>query len=282
MSDRQAADDLLLKVARCRVMGDVLERNERSPCCDVVLSQWDPAVGPDERASRHRDEQWTPEPWNGPLTTAGLLVISINPAGRERLINSTPARPTPAAAAGIGADHPSLARGNSFARQSWDAGEIADFFNARWALRFGADGAARDVETAARGKSQRFLARVARWVAEITGGPGLDENVCLTELVRCGSKTDGPARRAVKTCTNLYLEDTLRFSPARVVLLVGAKPRQHFGLALWDLHERTLGGMNRLCVAIPHPNARGPRPSLEHGLGAEALERLRQAFRHHS
>lgn len=273
-------EDHLLEITGCEVMRDILENDAMLPCRDLVLSQWDPDVTAEDRARRFRAEHWLPEPWNGPLTQARLLVVSINPAGKDGRITASPSDgPDFASAASRPGSPPSARRGDRFARSSWEPAEIIDFFQSRWPQRFTADGAVYLIEKGRREKKQRFLGKIARWASEVTDGPGLDGNVCLIELARCGSRASGPARRAVPTCTEHHLETSLRLSPACVIFAVGAEPRRHFEVQRWEIEERLVAGIPRLVLGLPHPNARERRPPLAGGLGQQHLDDLRQRYR---
>jgi hypothetical protein len=66
-----AADYLLLEIARCPVVEYCLEQPHRShPCAEIVRSQG---------ATELTDFQ-VPEPWSGPISTAPILFVSSNPS----------------------------------------------------------------------------------------------------------------------------------------------------------------------------------------------------------
>lgn len=224
-----AAAKLLGEVASCPNVARCLGGDSSHPCFKVVQAQ-----GVDR--ARHQ----VPEPWNGHLETAPMLVLGLNPA-----YNSAEA---------------------SFPTEQAHQGELLTFFEDRF----------RDSNE--RSKTWLGIRRIMDELLGRAAEPGVDFS--LTEVVRCKSNRAVGARQAASTCTAMYLERTLSLSPARVIVALGVDARRTLtnltgtpcDLGLTAV--RGLAGRDRLVVAVGHPT--GPEQRLRL-LTTSELGRVQQA-----
>lgn len=260
-----AARALAVRIARCEVMSALLEgASGDARCKDVVLAQWHEDVSPEARARRWRSEHQLPEPWSGDLEGARILAVSSNPGAPREPIGPgvpTPARP---ATGGPGtAEHPSLAHGSRYPRDDFRDEEVVDYFHSRFKLRITADGRHRNLDGSP-GADQPFWRTVIRAAREIVPGLVPGEDLALTELVHCKSRSEGAAMpRAVGACVGRYLEAVLELSEARVVLAIGSHAWRVLGVGRGECRVVDLGGRERMVLGLLHPAAFGrpKRPS---------------------
>ena len=120
--------------------------------------------------------------------------------------------------------------------------------------------------------------RTPRRSSDAIAVPGVD--FAMTEVVHCKSKAETGVKSALRACAARWLDDVMRESAAKVVVLLGRQAEEvcterwgmgsgrgaHFGVAL--------AGRNRAAVVLPHPNAREPRRLAQH-VAPEGLRRLR-------
>jgi len=118
--------------------------------------------------------------------------------------------------------------------------------------------------------------------------PGVD--YALTEIVHCQANGEDGVREARRTCAERYLDSILEVAAkARIIALLGAHAVGTFN-ERYDLKlkasagmnrdgtysgvcETRLGDMDRLVVALPHPDSRGKR-RLTDCLTAEEIRRI--------
>jgi hypothetical protein len=253
-------------IVRCAELESVLD-GRASPCREVARWQ-----------GMDRSARWyVPEPWAGRLGTARILFASSNPSAGEREEPYDPRRHMSRrdsdedlidAADGAFTDRrfPGIARGcHSRARDGRVTERPVMFW--QWALRTAKELLGRD--------------------------PVPGDDYALTEVVHCGSRGEEGVRAALGTCSARYLHRVMTASPARVVIVVGARARGAFegqlrrhlnGQALplgsrgWAWHGDLLG-RTRYVLTLPHPNARAPSHGLAATLGPDLASEVRAFLR---
>jgi uracil-DNA glycosylase len=183
--------ELALKVARCEVARRC-RNGEALPCSRVA--NWGADI------SRRRYP--APEPWSGHLDRARILFISSNPgAGNE----TSPPRP------------------NASTTDLSDDALFDIFDNA-----FEADGGPGRIvkgEFQEDGSRQPYWAWALETAQELLNEAQAGVDYALTEVVHCGSQIEAGVDQALGPCTQLYLGDVLRLSPARLLIAVGTTAR---------------------------------------------------------
>jgi hypothetical protein len=255
---RAEEDDLgslALSVARCSQVPLARERPSH-PCHTIVGSQ-------DADPSRWQ----LPEPWAGNLATGRVVLLSSNPSIDQPEHHENPMEAE---------DYP---RGN------WPDPKVIDFMTRRFDPAAGwatADGHLRRLDGQLSTGAVRFWNNVRRRVSELldeVADPARD--YVMTEVVHCKSRSEIGVRPAVTHCASLHLDRILARSPAPLVVVLGAKARDHTS-ALWQLPDgfgttdtvgrneranmaiRVLGGHHRLITYLWHPTGMtAPKTSLE-------------------
>jgi uracil-DNA glycosylase len=221
--------ELLGEITACPNVARCLDGDSSHPCFEVVRAQ-----GVD------RADHQVPEPWNGHLERAPMLVLGMNPAY-----------------------NPSE---NAYPTETASGVELMSFFEDRF----------RDSNE--RSRTWLGLRRTMDELLGRPADPGIDFS--LTEVVRCKSNNGVGVRRAAPTCTSMYLQRTLSLSPAPVIVALGAHPRRTLsGLAgvscdLGMTAIRDLAGRDRLVVAVGHPTGPEPRRGV---LTPSELDQVRRA-----
>lgn len=190
--------------------------DKSSPCHKVVKNQLKVV---DNFSEFHR-----PEPWIGRLSTAKLLFISSNP--------------------GLSVDQGS--EREVFPTQSWSPEDSAEFFVERFNqerdpviatfnnpnepdfLTRSADGQYRSGGKNPR-TPQRTWSGIHRLACEVLGqNCSPDSDYALTEIVHCKSLMGAGVEEASDTCADTWMMRILNESPAKVLVVIGAKVRDNF------------------------------------------------------
>lgn len=248
--------ELALSVARC---GEVPRArvDRRHDCHRIVSSQVD-------------DDRWqVPEAWAGGLATARVVFVSSNPS-----ISLGPP------------DAPSEAE--NYPTASWTDLAIASFITQRFDRWATPEGRFRQLD----GQLSRpvpFWRRVRDRASELLGreaDPAVD--YAMTEVVHCKSRGELGVDEAVERCAFLHLERILAACPARLVVVLGARARDHL-VPLWRLppgfgrgdrpgdevdHQAVLGlaGRDRLVIHLPHPTGMEPLSRFPDAFPASAIQ----------
>jgi hypothetical protein len=238
---------LLLEIADCQIVSDIRSGNVSGHCCQTIVN------------SQKQTMFQRPEPWVGQIDRAPILFISSNPSFDEE-------------------EH--FPDSNA---EKWRPELVVDFFQNRFTSPAGwvkglkvlhADGSYSKswvrFWASARARAAEALQKKKKAVI-----PGVD--FALTEVVHCKSKSEIGVNEAQDFCSARYLERILSVAAARVLIVYGVPAREMacraFGLRG---HETTncnlldpvlIGRTLRMVVFLPHPNAHGPKKTLEANLG---------------
>lgn len=220
---------LALSIGNCPNLHRTLD-GVSTPCSRIVGWQTEQFVNIGLSREEARRRHQLPEAWAGNLSAARILFISSNP---------------------------SFATDDNFPDSTWADDDVIEFFTRRFVQRgqrsFGAiDGPKRaDQDRSIRtdGVGRQVLStRVRTWqtlrkrAADILGRSLEDtraaEHYALTEVVRCKSQKEVGVADALSTCVEMWLPDTLRLSPARLLVVSGAPA----GIAIKQAIELLTGG----------------------------------------
>ncbi len=171
------------------------------------------------------DDIMIPEPWDGDILKAPILVLSSNPAFTTEEL---------------------------FPTNSWPKAMIADFFKNRFLDRGPKYSWTYNhkilLKDGSRGHSVRYWSSIQKRVEEIIGRkaiPGID--YCMTEIVNCKTNKEFGVKDAIDYCADKFLYQKLSISQASLILAIGS-------------HVKTyLHGQSELLsipiMYLPHPAA---------------------------
>ena len=231
---------LLFDIAKCCNFIQLTKCNSPThPCNNIVDFQ-----RKNGNAQNINDFQ-LPEPWNGDIVNAPILVISSNPAySKDEL-------------------YPTL---------NWPAPMIADFFINRfknrgkysWVLNnrvLNKDGS--------RSRPVRYWSIIQKWVTNILGRtakPGID--YCLTELVHCKSSNQIGVQKALPVCAGNFCCDILRITGAKLIIVFGSIAKHYI--------KANCSSPNGIpTIYLPHPNSRKKKKVSDH-FSKEEIENFRE------
>lgn len=229
MNRSTAEAELVRRITNCPNLRETFSHNP-SPCRGVIEWQTEQFVEIGLSRDEARERHHLPEPWSGNLSTARILFVSSNP---------------------------SFAMDDHFPDSTWPDEDVVEFFTRRFVQSgersFGAvDGPAkadqdRPILLGSDGLP-RLSKRVRTWqilrtrAAHILGLAPEDtrasEHYALTEVVRCKSQKEVGVADALTTCVDMWFAETLRLSPARLLVISGAPA----GIALKQAVERLTAG----------------------------------------
>ena len=199
---------------------------------------------------QHTDVFQAPEPWRGHIDTALILFISSNP---------------------------SISGEEIFPPPNWpDENVVAHYQGC-----FDRDNSAPSNIDERNYSSVQFWREVRGRATEILGRPAVQgTDFALTELVHCKSTREQGVSEALHHCADLWLEQVIEQSSARIIVTLGNHARA-LCAELWGISSNrcvhfgvnTKGG-ERAVVILPHPNARKKRKLEHHTTEGERL-RLR-------
>jgi hypothetical protein len=259
------AFELANEIAHCPAMVQCLKGHSHF-CSTVVLEQWPDANAVEKRLYRWPFQHLVPEPWTGHLQTAPLLFVASNPAGGAVTDADPPFPPVPNELSNDvpltdKAAHPSLRHPHSGPKFWWEREAIFDYYDSLFDLWVDEDDRLRGKP----GASPRWSPywHGARELAEKLFGhsvtPGL--HYALTEVVHCRSMDEKGVKKALETCTELYLARLLKLSPARTIVVFGVQANAVMRDRYPDSGRVTepveVEGVTRRLVYLDHPGYRG-------------------------
>jgi len=244
---------LLLEIANCPVVRDILSRSVSTHCCQTIVN------------SQQGDSFHLPEPWVGQIDRVPILFISSNPSiDREESFPDTNTK-------------------------NWPSERIIDFFENRFTSSAGwvknlrvlrRDGSySKDwvrFWAATRARAAQLLQKSSEAVV-----PGVD--FALMEVVHCKSKKEHGVSEALDFCTDRYLGRVMQVArAARVIVVYGGSARK--AVCRWPAlrglqvgPRRVFGpslifGVARMLAFLPAPASWGGKKSF----AAEELTVLRK------
>ncbi len=209
---KSSEKNLLLKIARNPEPQDVFDKLKKgkdveSPYTEVVKAQVEMGV----------KDMHLPEPWNGHLSKANVMVISSNPS--------------------ISADE-------NFPTKKWNDDDIAEFFDGRFS---------EERENISRFWSS--IAKYVSWILPEAEGKSvmdiLDEFVVMTEIVHCKSKEE----IGVNECASeevKFLDEIISKFTGDYIIILGSTAGKFYQNALFQIKNN-----NAKVAVLPHPNAHG-------------------------
>ncbi|KNY27871.1 hypothetical protein [Pseudobacteroides cellulosolvens] len=188
------ARELLLNIARCQNV-ELYYKHSKCVCSEIIKTQ-----------NRKKEKFVLPEPWNGNLETAKVLVISSNPSFSDNEI---------------------------FPKMDWHDEKIIDFFNNRFSSNYTYISKYNRVSIinldGTHGKAEPFWGYIRNRIAELLYNNCSKlvkhgEDYCLTEIVHCKSKNEnGLNCLTISECYNKYFNKIISLSNCKVVIIVGNK-----------------------------------------------------------
>ncbi|GEM_PF-6465390 len=195
-------EKLLLRIARCPRFFRILESNDDYlSCCEKVVNSQEKQLG-----IKDISDFQLPEPWNGDIVRAPILVVSSNP---------------------------SISKEELYPTKDWPDEVIIDFFVNRFKDRgekyswvynnrvLNKDGS--------RGKTVRYWTSIKNRVKELISKepiPGID--YCITELVHCKSQKQEGVMGAFGFCAELYFNRIVRAGNFKLIMAIGSVVREYF------------------------------------------------------
>ena len=231
---------LLFDIAKCHNFIQLIKTNNPTHPCDHIID----FQRKNGNAQNINDFQ-LPEPWNGDIVNAPILVISSNPAYSSCEL------------------YPTL---------DWPDPMIADFFINRfknrgkysWVLNnkvLNKDGT--------RSKTVRYWSSIQKRIEEILGvcaKPGID--YCITELVHCKSSNEKGVKKALPVCAGNFCCDILKITGAKLIIVIGSIAKNY-------IKANCISPNGIPMIYLPHPNARGKKKVSDH-YSEEEIKKLRK------
>lgn len=257
------ARDLLLRIAKCESFLNFNDQpTQEEPCSSILLSQ--------RKLGLTDPERYLPVPWQGHIETAKILFISSNPS-----------------VLGRGDNEASYGPKASWLKDKNNDEIIVDFYE----CRFDDDRQWTHNNIYYRCTPQYPLNFSKHWVrywasVRILAAEILDKdiseilapriNYALAEIVHCQANGEDGVCKARRICTGKYLDSILEVAQkAKIIVLLGTQAvdtfNERYSLNLKafaginqdkehvSVGEVCLGNVERLIIALPHPNSRGKR-----------------------
>ncbi len=212
-------EELLLEIARCPRFFEILEGDKkRLSCCKKIVSSQKEQVGIES------DFQ-LPEPWNGNVVQAPILVVSSNPSISEKELYPTK-------------DWPDEIIIDFFVNRFKDRGEKYSWVYRNRVLN----------KDGSRGEVVRYWASIKNRVKELILRepiPGVD--YCITELVHCKSKKQEGVMLALGICAERYFHKIVSVGNFKLIMAVGKIVEIYFNKIPYICDIPV--------IYLPHPNS---------------------------
>lgn len=207
----QSARKLLLQISRNQEPQEVFEvlkkgKNIQSPYKEIVQNQLDIGV----------KKMHLPEPWNGHISKAKIMVISSNP---------------------------SIGVHENFPTKDWEDDEIVDFFDNRF----------RKSDKGSESKFWKGIAKYTSWIfheaEEMETLEVLDKYVAMTEIVHCKSKDEIGVNECLES-EYPFFSKILKEFKGHIVIFVG-----RFAKEFYTSNKKLFSETSFKIAKIYHPNA---------------------------
>lgn len=187
---------------------------------------------------REKEESFQlPEPWNGDIINAPILIISSNPS-----INKEEVYPT----------------------KEWTKEKRIDFYFNRFQSEWTKDEKYIKLKNGNyRKKSEKFWTEVKGIVEEIMEKENiiLGKDIALMEVVRCKSEREEGVKKAVYDCSRKFLEKTLASNNSKIIICTGKKAKDMLK-KIYKIEENKIyfeniimGNKKRDLLFVGHPGS---------------------------
>ncbi|MEJ6467234.1 uracil-DNA glycosylase family protein [Fusobacterium ulcerans] len=217
---------------------------EEIQCCENIKKYYNgETTNCDEiiKSQREKEEDFQlPEPWNGDIVNAPILIISSNPSFNEKEL------------------YPTI---------KWKEEDRKDFYFNRFQSRWTKEEKYIKLRDGKYDKNWvRFWSSVKSRAKEIwtKGNISLGKDIALIEVVRCKSKEEKGVEKAISNCSRKFLDKTFSLSNSKVIICTGKRAetmiKEFYNLENKPYLENIIiGKRKRDLLFIPHPNARGQK-----------------------
>lgn len=237
---------LLNDICNCNNLKKSLD-GDKSNCCYKIVN------------TQNKEEFQLPEPWNGDLVNAPIMIIGSNPSINED---------------------------EFYPEYAWSEEAKLDFHNNRFFNKWVKDQKyvlLKDGNYAT--KSVAYWNKIRARVKEILPKDEIfmGQDFSLVELVRCKSKKEIGVKNAINQCLNNFFEKTLEKSNCEIIICFGKKPekalKKFYKLEDKKYFEKIkIGGKDRVLVFIPHPCGSKPQ-KLELNLSFEEISKMKMILK---
>ncbi len=221
--------------------------NDKShPCHDIVSVQ-----NPDSLKYQ------LPEPWNGDVVNAPLLVLSSNP---------------------------SISEDEHYPTREWKDEKVMDFFANRFDENRPSPYTRNRCVLCSNGqyrkKSVTFWNHIHRQAERALGRKvEAGKDYAITEVVHCKSRDEQGVRQSVNECGDKWMTQIIEMSDARVIMVVGGIAKDWFCNQYKIDKEKIfsvlkISSRERTVLIVPHPNSREEKRSLDKILDANQIRFL--------
>lgn len=233
---------LFEEIQYCENIKKYFEGKEKTACSKIITTQ------------EEKNFQ-LPEPWNGDIENAPILIISSNPSINEEEL------------------YPTI---------EWKEEERKDFYFNRFQGKWTKDEKYIKLKNGSYDKKWvRFWSSVKNRAKEILPKSyvTLGKDIALMEIVRCKSKNEIGVEEAVNNCSQKFLNKTLSLSNSRVIICTGKKA-EAIMKKFYNLEDKiylediVIAEKKRDLIFIPHSSSSKPR-KLSILLTENELERVK-------
>lgn len=202
---------------------------EETDCDEIIKSQGE------------KEENFQlPEPWNGDIVNAPILIISSNPSFNEKEL------------------YPTI---------KWKEEDRKDFYLNRFQSRWTKEEKYIKLKDGKYDKNWvRFWSSVKNRAKEIwpKENISLGKDIALIEVVRCKSKGEKGVEKSVSNCSKKFLDKTFALSNSKVIICTGKKAeimiKEFYNLEdKIYLDDTMIAGRKRDVIFIPHSSSSKPR-----------------------
>ena len=170
-----------------------------------------------------------PEPWDGDILQAPILVISSNPAFTEEEL---------------------------FPTRNWPQEMVADYFTNRFknrGLKYSWTYNHKILlKDGTRGHSVNYWSNIKGRVGELLNRRAIPgEDYCMTEIVHCKSNDEFGVKEAIDFCAKEFLFKKISVSQAKLIIAVGSFVKSFFN----EVNEL----LSIPIMYLPHPASFGPK-----------------------
>lgn len=235
---------LLNKISNCENIKKCLNGDKNNPCYKIVSNQ-------------EEENFQLPEPWNGDLINAPVIILGSNPSINEE---------------------------EMYPNFSWTEEEKFKFHSERFSGKWTKDQKYVMLKDGSYNpKSVRFWSSVKNRVKEIYPKKEiiLGEDLCMLEIVKCKSRNEYGVRECMSECSQKYMNDILQLSNSEVILCLG-KVAEVFIKEFYDLEDKkiienmNIAGKLRTVIFIPHPSSFVKVKKIVNILEKDQLERVQE------